>query len=415
MAVARLTELMVSKMSPPASGRREVYDETLPAFGLRITDRNVKSWFLMTRVDGKMARLTLGRFPALGVAAARQAARNKLDAIAKGENPRAAKPAPAIRRPDTVRIVVADFLERHAKVKNRSWREAERIFNHDIIPAWGDRDIRSIARRDVLDLLDQIVDRGSPVMANRTLAHVRKLFNWAIARDVIDASPCAKVTPPEKVVSRDRVLSDDEIAAIWRAADGLGYPFGSLVRVLLLTGQRRDEVASMRRDEIDLDQALWTIPRESTKGDRAHEVPLAPLVIELLAAAPVVVTSDDAGTENTSPFMFTTTGRLPVSGFSRMKTILDRISGVSDWRLHDLRRTAATGMARLGIAPHVVEKVLNHQSGVISGVAAVYNRAGYDAEKRAALDAWARRVDAIVSGESEKVVAIGAGRSRRGR
>jgi integrase len=400
MATAKMTDLTVSRMTAPATGRREIYDETLPAFGMRITSTGVKSWFLMTRIGGKMSRLTLGRYPAMGLSKARQSARSKLEEIARGTDPRATRPAP--RRPDTVRNVIEEFMTRHAKA-NRSWREVERIFNHDVIPVWGNRPIAAITRRDVLDLLDSIVDRGSPIMANRTLANVRKLFNWAISRDIIEASPCTKVTPPGPAVSRDRVLTDDEIAAIWRASEGLGYPFGTFVQVLLLTAQRRDEVASMRHDDVDLAAAVWTIPREMTKGDRAHEVPLAPRAVALIGKPPTVVA------ETASPFMFTTTGRTPISGFSKAKATLDRLSGVTNWRLHDLRRTAATGMARLGIAPHVVEKVLNHQSGVISGVAAVYNRAGYDTEKRAALEAWADRVGAIIgatcANEKQKVAA----------
>src|SRR5262249_52886787 len=188
---------------------------------------------------------------------------------------------------------------------------------------------------------------------------------------------------------------------VWRAADSLGYPFGPLVHVLLMTGQRREEIAAMRREQLDFAAALLTLPREVMKGDRMHEVPLAPSVVEILSTVPIV-----ANAAGDSPFVFTTTGRSPVSGFSKMKAALDAASGVSGWRLHDLRRTASTGMARLGIAPHVVEKVLDHHSGVISGVAAVYNRAGYDPEKRAALDAWARKVDAIVNGIAVNVVAI---------
>src|SRR5205823_2959804 len=157
--------------------------------------------------------------------------------------------------------------------------------------------------------------------------------------------------PPGKAIDRDRVLSDDEIAAIWRASDGLGYPFAPFVRALLFTAQRREEVASMRWEQLDFATGLWTMPREATKGDRAHEVPLAPVIVELLTAQPKMIVRDEAGREAESPFVFTTTGRSPVSGFSKMKVALDQASRVSGWRLHDLRRTAATGMARLGIAP----------------------------------------------------------------
>ena len=394
MATVKLTDLMVAQLKPLATGRREVFDKALPAFGMRVTERGVKSWFLMTRIDGKLSRLTLGRYPAIGLAEARKKARATGDEIASGNDPRARHEAP---RGDTVRAVVEAFLKRHAQVNNRSWRETERIFNFDVIPAWGDRDVRTISRRDVRDLLNSIVERGAPIMANRLLANLRKLFNWACAEDLIESSPCVKVAPPGKETARDRVLSDDETVAVWHAALTLGQPFSTFVRVLLLTAQRRDEVASMRWADVDLDSALWTLPREATKPDRVHEVPLAPAVVELLKAMPRI---------GKSAFVFTTTGVSPISGFSKVKARLDAFSGVKHWRLHDLRRTAATGMARLGIAPHIVEKVLNHQQGVIRGVAAVYNRASYNPEKRSALEAWARKVDASVNGVRSNVVAI---------
>jgi integrase len=235
-------------------------------------------------------------------------------------------------------------------------------------------------------------------MAKQTHATIRKLFYWALDRGVIDASPCVRVPVPAKAADRDRILNDDELRGVWNACEPLKWPFGPLVRMLILTGQRRDEVATMRWHDIDAGGALWTIPRELTKSDRAHEIPLSSPALHIIAALPKV----DAR------LVFTTNGKVPVAGFSNAKRRLDELSQVQDRHLHDLRRTAATGMARLGIAPHVVEKVLNHRSGVISGVAAIYNRASYDAEKRAALEAWARKVHAIVDGEPANVVTIRA-------
>jgi integrase len=222
-------------------------------------------------------------------------------------------------------------------------------------------------------------------MANRVLAAVRKLFAWSLERDIVSASPAAGVRPVAKETSRDRVLNDGELRAFWRATGEMRTPWGQFFRVLALTGQRLREVAHMRWSDIDLDGAVWTLPRELTKTDRAHEVPLSGPVVEILAAMP----------RFSGPHVFTTgDGNKPIGDFTGAKEALDRAmpAGTPPWTNHDLRRSFATVSARLGIAPHIVEKVLNHSSGSIRGVAAVYNRHGYDIEKRRALDAWARHL-----------------------
>jgi integrase len=198
---------------------------------------------------------------------------------------------------------------------------------------------------------------------------------------------------------RDRVLSDAEIVRVWNACDVIGWPFGTLFRILLLTAQRRDEVAELRWLELDLNAALWTLPKERAKNNRTHEVPLAPTVVEMLAARPRLDESD---------LIFTTNGKTAVSGFSQAKRRLDELAGVQDWRLHDLRRTATTGMAKLGVEPHVADRILNHKQGVIRGVAAVYNRHAYLDERRAALNLWAAYVLRLVKPTDAKVVALRA-------
>jgi len=270
----------------------------------------------------------------------------------------------------------AEFIERYAKVHNRSWDHTERMTKYRVYPVWGERDINTIKKPDVVHLLDSIVDDGAPVQANLTFAHIRKFFNWCVERCYLDRSPCDGLKPPTKVVSRDRVLTDDEIKKIWAACDGLSKPFGDLIKVLLLTGQRRGEVAGMRWDEIVDD--VWAIPATRTKNGSAHHVPLPTFIKEHIDR-----------NKNGHNLVFTTLGDSPISGFSKMKQQLDTASGVTEWRIHDLRRTTATGMARLGIPPHVVEKVLNHKSGEIRGVAAVYNRHAYISECREALEKWA--------------------------
>jgi integrase len=200
---------------------------------------------------------------------------------------------------------------------------------------------------------------------------------------MIEANPIAGQKMPSRESSRDRVLSDEEIKRLIRAAQADGYPFGAIYFVLLLTGQRRGEVSAMRWSELDLQRRLWTIPAARSKNGHAHEVPLSSPVVEILQQVPRFLHSD---------YVFTTNGRSPVSGFGRAKDRYEHALGSKDWRVHDLRRTSASGMARLGVAPHVIEKVLNHRTGVISGVAAVYNRYGYAEEKRDALERWAQWV-----------------------
>jgi integrase len=251
----------------------------------------------------------------------------------------------------------------------------------------GGRSIREIERRDILDLLDKMVDRGAPIMAKQTHSTIRKLFYWAVDRGILERSPCVRVPRPAEADDRDRVLTSAELRSVWLACDPLKWPFGPVVRLLILTGQRRNEVATMRWADVNLTEGSWTIPRNLRKGDQAHEVPLSSAAKEIITSLPK---SNDA-------LVFTTNGRVPVAGFSNAKRRLDQLSGVRDWRLHDLRRSTASNMARLGVDPHVVEKVLGHQTGTISGVAAVYNRHGYFPEKREALERWASELLRIVN------------------
>jgi integrase len=284
-----------------------------------------------------------------------------------------------------------------------------------VLSQWGDRTIHEITRRDVNDLLDRIVSRDAPVVANRTLAAARKMFAWAISKDIIQHSPCEGVARPHKEISRDRALSVEELALVWRAADVIGEPFGPLVKLLILTLQRRDEVAEMTRAE--LQDKNWVIPKERAKNGREHEVPLSAPALEIIETLPRI---------GQGGFLFTTTGETAVSGFSRAKRRFDTeilklqqmdaiergedpsaVKPLAEWTFHDLRRSGATGLAKLGVQLPVVEKVLNHTSGTFRGVVGVYQRHSFAAEKRSALDAWANFVDATVTGkEASSVVSI---------
>jgi integrase len=303
-------------------------------------------------------------------------------------------------QPETFATVAHRFIERHAKLHTRSWRATERILARDALPRWRNRPITSLAKSDVIALLDAVVDRGAPIMANRTLAAVRKLFAWCVERGTLEHSPCERVKAPGREVRRDRTPSDDELRQIWRAADERGYPFGRCIQLLILTGQRREEVAGMRWDELDEELTVWRLPATRVKNNTQHTVPLAAVVREILQGVP----------RFGSDFVFTTTGTKPVSGFSAAKRRLDRAISppLVPWRLHDLRRSAASGMARLGVSLPVIEKVLNHTSGSFHGIVSVYQKHSYLAEKKGALELWADHVVALSAAASERSIKLAA-------
>jgi integrase len=246
-------------------------------------------------------------------------------------------------------------------------------------------------------------EKGLRAQVNRVRSQVVAALNWAVEREYLDANPAAAVKKRKIEASRDRVLSNDELRAIWAAADALSEPSRSLVKAWILTGQRRDEVRCMQWSEVDLGRALWTLPAARNKGKRDHEVPLSAAIVGLL------------GKPRPGRPVFTTDGHKPYAGQKRLKAILDRKSCVTAWTFHDFRRTASTGMAALHIPQDTIDRVLNHAKGTIAGT---YNRHEYLDEKRRALEAWAERVAFIVGAprDAANVVELRTGtcRDRRG-
>ena len=405
--MARLTIRSVEAMKP-RSVRQEIPDSFLPGLYLVVQPSGAKGWAVRYRRQGVPRTLTLsGSYPALGLKDARELGAKALRAVAEGRDPGREKILTRAAKADGVERVVDEFLERHARRSNRprTAQETERLLRQHVLPRWRGRMVHDITRRDVLDILDRVVDGGAPIAANRVFAAVRKFFNWCAARDILAASPCAGVKPPTAERARDRVLSDDELRLVWVAADKLGGTFGPLVKLLTLTGQRRDEVARMRHDELDLDACLWTLPPARVKNNQPHEVPLSTAALAVLERVPRV-----AG----SPFVLTNGGASPASGYSKGKRRLDALlpADMPVWRLHDLRRTCASGMARLGINLPVIEKVLNHSSGSFAGIVGVYQKHSFADEKRQALEAWGDFVAALVEGKpASKVVRLRGKRS----
>ncbi len=403
----------------PGERRREIPDtggRGVKGLYFILQPSGARSWALRYRYGDKSRKLTIGSYPAFGLVEAREAAAENLRMLASGRDPASLKRAgKSVRADETNRVerVLDEFYRRHVEANNRprTAEEIKRMIDGKIKPAWKNMLIQDVTRRDVLDLLDRIVDGGAPITANRVFALLRKFFNWCLERGIVEVTPCATLKAPAKEVSRDRVLTDAEIKTVWQASDALGWPFGPLVKLLLLTGQRREEVAGASWDEFELDgeMPVWTIAKERVKNGREHIVPLSPRVIQIINELPRI------GGEN--GFVLTTTSTTRISGFSRAKAKLDKVMlemvqaeaieagdnpddvEIQPWRIHDLRRTAASGMARLGQSIHVVEKILNHTSGTFSGIVGVYQRHHFMDERRRALNAWADYVLALVNDE----------------
>ena len=423
-------------MGLPTPGVRTPHLRTPPGKNAKDVRR---TWQVIYRVKGKLVRETLGTIAVIPrVDEARARARESMQTAQSGVNPVEARRTKAAdvakeaknKEAETFGAVADRYLKDYVEKNTRpaTIKETRRIMERDVKPRWGTTPIREISRREVNALLDEIADRGALVQANRTLARLKTLFSWALDEDLIDGDPTARVRKRVKETARDRALSDDEIRHFWIGCDKLGWPFGPMFKLLLLTSQRRDEVGGVEWSEIELSKGVWAIPREKAKNDRAHEVHLSKLALEIIDDLPRMSRprADGAGTEP-SPYLFTTNGERPVSGFSKAKERLDKHMAqllraeleragrdpekaeIAGWILHDLRRTAATGMAGRNIAPHVVDRILNHVSGTIRGVAAVYNRHAYLEERKAALETWAGYVENLVRPAPVNVVNLARG------
>jgi integrase len=262
----------------------------------------------------------------------------------------------------------------------------ELIMQNYVVRAWRGRTAAEITRADIKALLREIAST-KPTQANRVHAVVRKLFRWAADEEIISSSPCQGIARVAEEEDRERVLSDQELRRVWLAADQMGFVFGDVIKMLLLTAQRRNEVSQMEWSELDLDRAIWTLPAARCKNGHSHEVQLSPQAVNILRSIPRI---------GDSKYVFTLNGHSPITMSSQLKDKIDALANVPDWRLHDLRRTAASGMARLRIPPHVLDRILNHVQGSVSGIAKIYNRHDYGNERREALAAWANQLYSLV-------------------
>ncbi len=412
----KLTKRVVEGEPAPTGGKQTVlWDTETTGFGVRVGARS-RTYFVRYKpgAGGRHAKAreyTIGKHgQPWTVDAARKEARRILGDVAGGKDPQAdrqgAREAQAWRQFGDV----ADaFQRKHVQrnLKPKTVREYGYIINRILVPAFKNRDIAEIERADIAAALDKYTN--NPATERFAFSVARSLFGWAAQRGIVDVNPCRDMKAPPSPAARDRVLSDYELALLWRATADMSLPYGAALRLLAITGQRRAEVEQAEWDELDLGAGVWRIPASRTKNSKPHEVDLPPLALEILDGLPRL-----------GRYVFTTTGKSPIANMGREKRRLDArmaelahadgADAPAPWVVHDLRRTCASGLAYLGVAPHVVEKLLNHSSGRGGSLVAVYQRYDYRAERRAAVEAWDAYLRQLIGrADGDNVVAFPGG------
>ena len=403
MPCINFTVRKIDSLRAPDRGQVDYWDTGLPGFGIRVSQGGRKSWIVMYRVGRRKRRLTLGSYPPMTLAEARKDAKAALVVAQKGGDP--AHEKKVARMAETFSQLAESYIEQYAKPNKKSWKLDEKALYRDAVPRLGTFRAKDITRRDIRDMLQDIVARAAPIQANRTFEIVRRLFNWAIGEDYLTTNPCQGISKPAKENRRDRVLKEDEIRAVWQAMEAEQPLVAAMFKLRLVTAQRGGEVASMRWEDLDPATGWWTIPAERSKNGLSHRVPLSPQALAVLEDVRDQEKDvrdrekDVREQDNGSPWLFPSPkpGRHMEQLAQATKHIRER-AGV-EFVPHDLRRTAASCMTSMGIPRLTVKKILNH---VERDVTATYDRHSYDHEKRQALDAWGRRLEEILSGETEK-------------
>ncbi len=391
------------KALKPKDKRYVAWKDNGNGFGVRVSPKGNKSFIFFYRFNDRPRMMTLGSYPEMSLQKAGVAHAKAREKLGKGEDPgiEAVKQRRADRLSPKVKMLVEEYLERWAKPHKRSWKEDERILKKEIVPAIGHLKVNAVKKRDIIAILDGIIDRGAPIQANRTLAVIRKMFNFAVQRDIIEIPPCYGLKAPSKEKQRDRVLSDGEIKHFWNNLDTA--PINLVTRLALkfqlVTAQRKAEVVTAHWNDIQGD--VWTIPAEKAKNGFAHTVPLSAIALEIL--------EESKKLSHGKGYIFPASRKGPLShiGFTTLdhalRKNLNHLGITERFTPHDLRRTAATKMAEKGVLRLTISKILNHAE---QSVTAVYDRYTYMSEKRAALNKWAAKLKQIITGKKAKVVNI---------
>ncbi|WP_236026738.1 tyrosine-type recombinase/integrase [Geomonas diazotrophica] len=396
------TDKLIKGLKP---GPAKYYRREGEGFTIRVMPTGAKTWLFIYTFDAKRRELNLGSYPDVSLATARErhAAAKKL--LNNGADPGAVDREAKIERTRTPFIAdfVDEYVNRYAKEHNRSWREIERALKAEIVPKWGKRKIIDIKRRDLVVILDEIADRGAPVMANRVLAYTRKMFSYAVKRDVLEANPFMGMERPAKEVGRERALSVTEIKKLWENLETakMSYSIRRALKLILVTAQRPGEVVGMHRWEIEGN--WWTIPAERSKNKQAHRVFLTPLALELIGDKEGHIFESPTASGKSYEVRTMThdiKANLPHTPGSKVE---DRLK-IAHFTPHDLRRTAATCMAEMGIPGDILDRVQNHIAKQKQGVGHIHNRYSYDKEKQQALEAWERKLNSIITGSADAKV-----------
>jgi integrase len=391
----KLTRNAVASFVLPAGKDDTVYwDDSLPGFGVRLRGKS-RSWLIQYRVNGRQHREALGDTRKVTLEAARKVARQRFAQIEFGIDPaleKAKRTIEATATALTLGEVARRYLDaKRGELRHNTYRAAQLHLREHWKPLTG-RPLGSIGRADVAAQLQTLAKERGRIAAARSRANLSALYAWAMREALVDSNPTIGTNQPDRGArARERVLNNDELVAIWKTAEGDDR--GGIVRLLILLGCRRQEIGGLSWSEIDLDRGSLTIGSERTKNHRALTLALPPVALAILASVPP-----------RGEFVFG--GNRGFASWSALKAQIDAGSGVRGWRLHDLRRSVATGMADLGVQPHVIEQILNHQSGHKRGPAGIYNRSSYEREKRAALALWADHVLAAIEGRTSKVLAF---------
>ncbi len=397
-AARNLTDRLLAALKPPAAGRRVLTDAAAPGLTMRVTAKGERTWAVRYSPKGTGQQwATLGSYPGMKLAEARTEALAIASAAKKGIDMPAeqARTRDEARRAEGRPATVSDLLRRYVadycKANQRRWPLTERMFDSHVIPEIGDKALTELRRADVVELLDELRNgKKLAAQVNRVRSQIIAALNWAVEREFLPGNPAAAIKRVKGIEQpRARILTDGELRAIWNAADGVGYPGGAFVKLLILTGQRRDEVRCLPWTELRENGAVWLLPGARNKSKRDHLLPLPQAARDVLE-----------GATRTGAFVFSANGKKPYAGQKRLKEILDRESGVHGWTLHDIRRTVRTRLGEMGIARDVAQRVLNHAK---PGLDRVYDHGDYRDPMAKALEAWAQRVMRVVAADSNVV------------
>lgn len=392
----KFTDTKIRSLQP---AEKKYYLREANGFSIRVLPSGAKTWLFIYTQDRKRKEMNLGHYPSVTLEEARRRYREAFNVYENGKDPAAIKRemAEERRKAPLVEDLVREYIEKHAKRFKRSWAKDEAILNRDVVPTWGKRKAEDISKRDVILLLEKIIERGSPGMANNCFQIVRKMFNFAVEREILPHTPCSGVKLPSPKIARDRVLIEEEIKNLWENLDKakLAEDTRRAIKLVLITAQRPGEVAGMHTSEID--GRWWNIPADRAKNGNAHRVYLTDLAFELIG-----------GTEG-KDFIFPCphkSKRQPLGGNAMLVAIRRNLATLKTeyFTPHDLRRTAATFMAESGAMDEVIDAILNHTK---QGIIRVYNQYRYDREKQQTLEAWERKLRAITTGKATgKVIAL---------